>query len=437
MHRHHAPRCSLLLALIAAPHAAADTSSQPMIAYGERAVPAPAHRTWDGNVWSPEQPAAVLADDAKWIVLENCPVRDEMALAGLGASASLHLAIHDGVSWSASTEVCADTHVHNQRPFSLAYEQQSGELLVAYYTRALVAVGYRTFDGFTLSPQRQLNLPMPRKLRWIGLYPRRGTDTIMMLALNDDRHVIASVWDGNAWGPFTTLETEVPYDVYEAGDFAWEQSSGRGLAVYGHSGAPEPRYRTWTDAGGWSAEALLPSVGKEARWVRLAAAPVGDAVLFGCLTDDRDISVNIWNGALWGAGLEVETSAQAHDRRTFDIAWERGGGRAMIGYAERNRTTLRYRTWDGSTWSGERIGPDVGERFRVVSLTTGLTSGEVFVLANDNGRDLNFMRWDGAALSANTVLENDLGTAGRTQMFMIAGPPPEGWRVTRWQEVPR
>jgi hypothetical protein len=255
-----------------------------------------------------------------------------------------------------------------------------------------------------------------------------------MMSVNDGNDVYAAVWSGTAWSAVDTFETDTGFDLYECYSLAFEGLSGEALAVYAQKDQTQPRYRTYT-GGAWSAEANLPSVGVKQRWERLAGDPATDTILFGSLDDGADININVWNGSSWGTNVEMTTAAQTADKRQFDIAFPQNGGTGLVVYVEKDKKTPRYRTWDGSAWSAELTAADLGDKLRVVSLTPGREDGEIFVLVSDDGTDLNFLHWNGTAMSTNTQLEASLGGGSDlTRQFMVVVPTPF-WRITSWQEV--
>ncbi|MBT8485921.1 MAG: hypothetical protein KJO43_10100, partial [Phycisphaerae bacterium] len=370
-----------------------------MLAFGEGGNKWPQYAFWNGDVWDDELGTQDIGKEPNFLVIKSCPTRSEMAIGTLDGDKDVNLLFHDGGSWSSPTEVCDDAEFTDPRCFDIAYEQVSGDLMIAYWDKGRGEVSYRIWDGTTLAAEAEL--VVPDKPLWVKLYAKAGTDQIMFVAQTNGKDLIASYWNGASFTAVTTHETNCGYTDQQVFDFAWEGLSGDGLLVYGEDGENNPRYRTWT--GTWSAELQLPSVGKKQRWHKLAADPESDQILFASLDDDKDINANVWDGSSWGANQELESDMKERTERRYDLTFVRGGGTAMIGYAENGTKALRYRTWNGASWSGESTGPDVGDDPIVITAVPGVKMGEVIFLATDNGSDLNSMYWDGTTLTTQEV----------------------------------
>ncbi len=428
-------RWSLLIPLLVTSPLPADSDSTTMVGFVQKDATRVHVSTWDGSFWSAPSALSNVDKEPTFVVLRNCPKRNEMALGTIDGDRDVNLFLHDGTSWSSAVELCIDTDdPQDQRPFDLHYEQDSGDLLIVHWDKVSEKVAYRTYDGTTLSGQSVLALPSNKRMRWLALYPRRRSDEIMLVALNDDKELYTSLWNGTSWGSVVMVEANTGYKEHECFDLAYEGRSGDILLVYAENGMVEPRYRTWTGSG-WSAQGLLPSVEKKQRWLRLAADRASDEVLFACLDDDKDINVNVWDGSAWGTNLEIEDDIDKNDRRPFDLAYEKGGGEGLIVYGQKDQFALRYRTWDGSAWSLEQIGADIGNKTRVIALTTGVEADEIFILASDESDTLDFVRWDGSSMSLASELEGTFSKADKTEPFMLATPTSERWRIIRWVEV--
>mgnify|MGYP000131031070 CR=1 FL=1 len=408
----------------AANRVAGDAASPIMIGYSQKDSTQPRYRFWQAGAWTAEQTVPnTQVEDFPWVILRNCPTRNEWALGTINWWSEATLAFYDGVSWTANTKVCSDIGVYDQRPFDLAYESVSGDLLVAYWIDSGAnrqRIGYRTFGPGLLSSQQYLVLPNQDRVMWIQLYPIPGTDQILLLALNTTLDLYAAFWNGSGFSAVTMLHDNLQTASSQCFDAAFESLSGEGLVIYCSNGHHYPKYRRWNGIT-WSAEMELPSVGATQRWFRLVPDPASDKILMGCLDNAQDINVSLWNGNAWSAVQELETNACFSEVRTFDIAFEPQGTRALIAYPDNWNDKLRYRVWNGSAWSAEVWGPNLADDPTICGLFTGLVPGEIFVLCQVDGLSLKFMRWNGTALSAPEDLVTAVESWG-TQGFMVAMP---------------
>ncbi|MBN2561238.1 MAG: VCBS repeat-containing protein [Phycisphaerae bacterium] len=410
----------LMTWLTAAP-SLADSTSSPMLVFSESGDDYPKYSIWTGSFWPDEVGTRNIDNEAPWVVLKNCPTRNEYACGCLDWGNDVNLLIHNGSSWSGPTELTTNAGGYSQRAFSLAYESQSGDLLVAYWEDGSTdKICYRIWNGSTLSGESHLSLPSTSRVRWVELSPDPNTDKIVMLTLNSDYDLYAVAWSGSGWGSITTLETDTGKRNEECFAMAYETLSGDGLVVYAQDSQNNPRYRTWNGSS-WSGEGQLPSVGSDQRWLRLAADPASDQILFGSLDDAGDINANVWNGSSWDSNQQLETENWMNQLRSFDIAYEAGGTEALIVYEYSDTSSLRYRTWDGASWSSEVVGPNLGEPMTTPQLVTGINPGEIFLATQDDGDDLNMILWNGSAFGTNNQIESVITNWG-TPCYMVAVP---------------
>lgn len=410
-----------------APAVLANSSSSPMIVYSVSGSNNPKYSTWNGSAWSSGTSMPAVGANPNWVLLRNCPTRNETACMTLDANADVNVMFHDGSSWSSAIVVNTEAVEPEDRNCDVAYEQSSGDALVVYYDGGEGNFGYRTYNGSSLSSESDLAMTGINENEILTLYPKPNSDQIMMVTVTrssaGDPSIHAILWNGSSWDSWTTIETNGTSNDDDIVDFAWETSSGDGLLVYGENGSSSPRYRTWM-GGAWSSEGSLPSTGGAPWYVRLAADPASNQILFGGVDATNHLTVSAWNGSSWDSGTEVETSIPAHDRRAFDIAYQPEGTAALLAYAESAQSLLRYRTWNGSAWSSEQSGTDLGEQGRTVELRTGFSTGEIFIAANDDGDDIELMRWNGSSLSSRTQIEGTHGGTSSTEPFMVAPPVP-------------
>jgi hypothetical protein len=124
------------------------------------------------------------------------------------------------------------------------------------------------------------------------------------------------------------------------------------MIAYGKSGSTSPHYRTW-DGTSWSAEASASSVGAKPYWVVLRASPNGTDYAMAVVDDQADLNVQVWDGTSWSAATEHSTNVGQTTTRVFDLAYEQVSGHSLLVYREHGSSSLRYRTYDGTSWSAE------------------------------------------------------------------------------------
>ncbi len=426
--------CALVLsAVFAVGEVQAEDGSSPLIVYATSGSNQPRYRFWNGTAWGGQQSANSIGAQPVWVVVRSCPTRFEYALATVDNQSDINLQFYSG-AWGSVTELCTDTGTFSTRCMDMAYESQSGDLLIVYWNAASGKLGYRTANALGVSSQSLVTLPTSATADWIALRPSVKSDEITVLVMNNSKFLYALRWDGSGFGSVTTITSSGYSTSWQGFDAAYESASGDVLLCYtvGSSAAPKYRKRSGTT---WSAEASMPALSKEARWIRLEPAPSGNSVLFGAADDDADLRVCWWSGSAWGTMLKLDKKVSSEMPRPFDIGFEPSASRAVVVYAESGMQVMRRRAWNGSAWSAEESGCNVGDNLRLIQLRSG--AGGVFGACLDEGRDVHEFRWDGSNLLGGTQMTGDVGgDPNNRECFSICVPTVRaGIRIIRWREV--
>lgn len=358
-----------------------------------------------------------------WIVARNCPTRDEFACAFVDTSADANLVFRTNGSWGSVTQVSGDVGANPRRKLDLAYESQSGKMLLAYWDDdggSTNKIGYRTYNGSSLSSEQHLSLPTSISVSFVRLVPDPQSNQILLFALNAEYDLFACAWSGSSWGSVTLLENDCYGFNVECFDAAWESSGNQAVVVYGEWGSGNPKTRSWNGSS-WSSESSMDSIGYTATWVRLASDPNSDEILCAILDDGNDVNMHRWNGSSWSSRQEFEDSASYSDRRQIDIAYEKGGTTAVICYVETGNNSIQYRTWDGSSWSGESDGTSFNAEPRTVQLLTGAATGDVLLATVIADSDIETSEWSGSSFGSSAEL-NSNGVSQSYLCYMMAGP---------------
>ena len=183
-----------------------------------------------------------------------------------------------------------------------------------------------------------------------------------------------------------------------------------------------PKERTWNGTAWSTIETEMTSTGASVLWVRAAYCPVpsrGYEKIVVTLSNDAFLDVSVWNGSSWKTTNnigQVNTGADVY--QSFDVAYEKTSGRAILVYAVSSSDSTRdlaYRIWNGSVWSNEAYIDDLGHgshaNYRWVELDSNPDSGlnEVALIAVDQtNADCNGWIWNGSAWGNFQQLENAL-----------------------------
>jgi hypothetical protein len=394
-----------------------------MTIYGERNFQTPRYITWDGTSWSGENSAPSIGGEIRWVVQRSCPLRDERILGVLDDNGHLDLEVWGGTSWSAPLEVTTSIGAGNSayRGFDIAYEQMSGNA-IAVYQNGGNDPEYRVWDGNSWSGATVIDLPTGGVPVWIKVVPdATASDEIILMTLDTGNTVTAAVWDGDNWGNTITLEANAYSYEYEGIAAAYEYVNCRAMAAWSTSTSNVVQYRFW-DGNSWSAESEISTTATGAKWIRLASDASSNRIVLGALCDGGIIDVNTWDGTEWGTQIQVESNAEAEVSRCFDVAWERSGDQAIVGWGKSGSNWLKYRTYNDGTWSSEQNGPDdLGNSIEVLQLTSDPQSDDIFMATLTNDEDLQLTRWSGSSWETPSEPETKM-SYNRYGPFMLAYP---------------
>ncbi len=429
------------LVILATAGLAAPASAQlsRTVVYGDTTTNIPRVRTWSGSAWSAAAATLDIGGSPRWVVVDNCPIRSEMIAAVGDSQDDLNVMVYNGSAWGSLLQANSDIGTDSDRAFCLAYEQASGDALLAYRVgNTDSTLYYRTWDGTSWSSESSTSYSGSGNPRYIKLVPKPDSNEIMALVLDSKKDVSALVWNGTSWGNKTLLDNNAQLAGSELMDAAYERVSGRCLVVWSVKNTGTPSYEIWNGSS-WGSELLLPSIGGKGDWARLAADPASNKIIAMFLDTSADVNVVEWSGSTWGSVTELETSASATDRRAIDVAFEPAGTRAIAAYGTSSQDYLYYRTYSGSSWSAEQTGPNLSDPVGIVQLSASGSGQEILIgVETKNDGALAFMRWTGSTIADYQTLASDLGGPNSVECFMfspsVAGSTSTP-RIVSWQEV--
>jgi hypothetical protein len=143
------------------------------------------------------------------------------------------------------------------------------------------------------------------------------------------------------------------------------------------------------------------------RWTVLGANPGSNQVALGVITRGPDTWLAIWDGSAWGSTVVATTAPPTQVAPSVAVAFEGLSGQVVATYGE-GVSTLRYRTFTG-VWSAQLNGPDMGGTPNSMLLYPRSATDEVMLAVQDNGNDLNYLRWSGSAWGSANERETNTG----------------------------
>ena len=270
---------------------------------------------------------------------------------------------------------------------------------------------FRTWNGLEWSVEQSANY-IGGSPYYVVLESSPLNSEIIMGTADSNNDVNVQVWDGSSWSGVNQLTGNL--DSYERRgfDIKYEQLSGDAVVAYMDKNIDDgvPQYRVW-DGSSWSSDAAvdgsIPGAG-DIGWVRLEAKPGSDEMVLVALDDERDIRAQVWDGDSWSNTVLITNDARATSYQCFDVVYEQGTGRAIVAWADRGTDTVRYRIWDGNSWStaSDMYVPD--NRVYWIKMAADPNSNDILLAAEDNAYDVNVLSWNGSAWSAPVQIGNDV-----------------------------
>lgn len=225
-------------------------------------------------------------------------------------------------------------------------------------------------------------------------------------------------------------------------------SNGDGLILYGEGSVQTPRWRTWTNSTNtYGVENSLPTASNQIHQIQTATAPNRQeaiaAVQTGALTNA--LQVYHYNGTTWTNDWQFNVGFNNSAPR-FDVAYSQSTGKGVVFYSGNTGTTneLRYRTFDGTSWSAEQNYDAIRTSGTIAYVRAVPRSGtdEIAVMwADDGNMDLsaNYLNvatgtWSGepAAAFSTDISRNGTGTSVNSTSADIAIEQSSGKVLLCW-----
>ncbi|MFC2062251.1 lamin tail domain-containing protein, partial [Elusimicrobiota bacterium] len=312
--------------------------------------------------------------------------------------------------WTHIAELTGASGTTTKRPFDIAYEQSSGDIMIVYSVNTATPVFRVAGAGGWTAETKVFSMGANDDVEWVRLEPNPGSDEIILVTQHADDEIWGQVWDGDAWGDAQRMEIDIEVTTAQCFDIAYENESGHGLVVWTDNAADTPQYRTW-DGNNWSGEGSANSHGSvNMRWVKMAADAGSDSIIMATLDETDDVNVQVWDGSAWDDHKEVEGDAPTNSYRCFDVAYSSAGNEGIIVWSD-DTTVPKYETWNGAVWSGEGSAEDVSNIPQWITLDADPFTDDFMLVTSSQAASagkskVDIQRWDGAAWGDLTALNN-------------------------------
>ena len=457
------------------------------------------YRTWNGSTWSGEGTITAPAGPsgkARWTTLAADPNSDRVGLAVLTESEDVWLAVWDGDAWNAADKLSAtiDTNDRDYANIAIAFENESGEILVTYGTEAN-AVSYRTWAPGGGWSAEQVGPSLGDKATSMTLDTDPLDNRIMLSVLDEGNDVNYILWDGTSWG--TPSEQEIDtgqsnaqpfafvWDVDTAGDQTAPTLTLPGGTLDYQEGDPatvidatatvsdpdSANFDTGTlsvdfTAGGTANDRLsIRDQGTDAGLIGVSGSTVSyGGTVIGTFTGGTDGSTPLvvtFNANATPTAVDalaknityenVVSDPFTENRSVRFFVTDGDGGTssaeviaidvnldetgALAVWRENGTTTPEYNVFDGIRFRTEGNSASLGE-WEVMQGADAPTRDEAIVLGVESGtRTIRGQMWDGTNWTPLSI--NDLGTANTDnyQGFDVAYEQTSGDAVIVWNDA--
>lgn len=227
-------------------------------------------------------------------------------------------------------------------------------------------------------------------------------------------------------------------------DAALALANGDGKILYGEGTVTTPRTRDWTQATtSWGTEGSGVAAAATIRHITVKASPTADEMIVGIQTTGGTLYIQRWNGSAWSNEWNIAVGDGNLPR--FDIAYEQSTGEALVVYTGNVATTneLRYRVWNGSSWTTATNYDAVRTSGIVdaIQLDPRDSSNEIAVAWGDRNFGLSANYWNGGTNAwgsePSAALETSLSRVGTsttltTWSFDLAFESTSGELLVVW-----
>jgi hypothetical protein len=392
----------------------------------------PKERTWNGSTttWDSQSEMPTSGSQVRWVRVAYCPVVArcfEKIVVTLSNDGYLDAYVWNVTSkaWNVTNDIgFVGTTANDHRPFDVAYEKTSGEILLVWgvsdtdtthdlayktwsYSTGWSAIGYIDDTGHATNIQ----------YFWVELAsnPTSGSNEITMVALdNNDSDANGWVWNGASWGSIRSLDDDTAIDTKECIAVAYEQTSGRAWTAVGSGTAANTFTLRSQTAGSWNATTESPNVGAVPNWCTLKADPSSNRLMLVSVDGSSDLNVVHYGGTgSWTVnygGFTEDTGVDTAAQRCADFAWEPTGSKGLIVWGT-TTDKIKYQAFDGTSW-GTASEPAMGTHEHPwVQLRTNPrpAAGGTKILGavlEATAEDVGAISWDGSTftiIGTNTI----------------------------------
>ena len=284
------------------------------------------YSVFNGSTWSAAQKVDAYTGAApQQMQIAAQPKGNGLALVLTDSKDDDYALIWNGSAWGhAITLDTSGVTVADQLATSIAYESQSGRVMVVYGKFVNPNVYYRIFDGSSWSSEAATGSYADAAMAYdltLASDPNSNRIALGLLSVgsNNSNQVSFAMWSGSAWGTRTIAGSYTDNNPSTTVGVAFESLSGDALAIYGTNSA-NTRYLTWTSSGGWSSVANGPNTSQPGA-LKLYSDPYTDHIMLGSQGKNGSVSFTDWTGSAFGTVNTMTSSSGSTVTPAFTWLW--------------------------------------------------------------------------------------------------------------------
>ncbi|MBI4744154.1 MAG: hypothetical protein HY776_04980 [Actinobacteria bacterium] len=430
------------------PSAANASAGDGLLIYGSAITNSTEYsRNWTGSYDTPVQ-IATSATQTLFSVLKTGPVLrtgNPERIMGVWALTNTNtlkiyrtntFPITASSDWSFEWQASSSLGTSRYRGFDIAYENLSGDALVAYSTGG-TTIYWQHWNGSSWNASGNFTFATSiGNIRWIKLAPRLNSDEIALIAMGSNGsspNISAAIWNPETQVFENELNTGTRYDAqsgYDSFGGAYESNSGDLLVVWGTSASPRWAYATLPASSprNWTVNTSPAVLGGAAIYQFTVApnpSPGSNYIAFAAANSASDIYAGFWTGTTTQNIGAIDTSVNGFRTHNLDIAYAGTTGRSILAYGDavsNDDIDWAYSGGDGtafslqSDWSPTPAGTAYRESVSKLYSDQSSTNVMYLRIQGDNGAAtgvLSAYRWDGTgnAASSWSIASNSIDTA--------------------------
>jgi hypothetical protein len=179
-----------------------------MVLYGRNNQRHVYFRLWNGSSWTPEQtltgPATM--NDTRHLVAACDPGSNRIAVGVIKENNDAWSSVWNGSSWSTPNVVETELNTRDAATVAVAFEGQSGDLLLAYSEDNHAGVRFRTWTAAAGWSTEATAIPLGTDANSLILEADPKSNEIMLLAQDGNFDLVVTRWTGTAWRGYRELE---------------------------------------------------------------------------------------------------------------------------------------------------------------------------------------------------------------------------------------